>query len=534
MSKCVVDGTIPGISGNIEARDTGGVIRSDCLYLHVYEKIQKIGVTALLPEGTYQAEFTELDILQGRKRPEKDVDDQWVTLMKLLLSGENNSMKLTIVDGQKPIDQDAKSAINAGLMREGRYLTQKKFYNANGDIKEEENVIPASELSLDVKTTGKLPITIGSYQLQLMREEEMDANPEETNLLNWMDLMIKQGRKTKQDINRLQSELTQKTAALEYYKVELAQTTKEHQAIMEDVEQKFYHVLNAKKDKIRELQGEDYSEVDVILDLNEGYRVKNKFSLDQKIIPVTDIPSEIRPELERPRRTKRVKEAGGEKKRRRMKDEGEKEEKENDDDDNELGDDNYGDNSDEDNETELNEETENDEEGDDDDDDDENKEQVDNPTDEEDVVDNNENDDNHDNDDIDDGNDDNETDIATDGASENESNQKESERVHHYNDMQQLEKTDIPIIKQETSQIPEREFVPNNASSTPRAMSATTTSSPVVLIKQEGGSSMGSVLQEQGEHRSGYETEDDPETEIDNSTEVDNSTELESESDSNT
>ncbi|CAH2351304.1 hypothetical protein CLIB1423_03S03246 [[Candida] railenensis] len=289
----------------IEDENSHALIKNATIYIYSTFESDTLSITSLIPEGTFQLKLNSKDsIIKHRKVKDSFTDEQWLSTVKELFSGtyDNNDLELT-----------------------GKYLTSSDNY-VDGELVEdgdEENEDFERNrhkyLSIDIKTSNKkLTITVGTFQVPLMK---VIGGEDETNLLNWLDLLISGHRGNIRIIKDLTKENTKLLNERDYYKKEVIKSATEHLEIMNDIESKFYRVLNAKKDKIWELEqkmkGNDANFA--LVGLNEKYIEENKFNLNTDI-DIKEIPSKLRDELIKKRKVRKVadgKKGGGARKRKK-------------------------------------------------------------------------------------------------------------------------------------------------------------------------------------------------------------------------
>ena len=289
----------------IEDKSSHALIKNATMYIYSTFESDTLSITSLIPEGTFQLKLNSKDlIIKHRKVKDSFTDEQWLNIVKELFSGtyDNNDLELT-----------------------GKYLTSSDNYvdgDLVEDVDEENEDFERNEykyLSIDIKTSNKkLTITVGTFRVPLM---EVTGGEDETNLLNWLDLLISDYRKNVREIKDLKNENTKLLNERDYYKKEVIKSATEHIEIMNDIESKFYKVLNAKKDKIWELEKEmkENDSAFALDGLNEKYIEENKFNLNTDI-DLKEIPSKLREELIKKRKVRKAgdgKKAAGARKRKK-------------------------------------------------------------------------------------------------------------------------------------------------------------------------------------------------------------------------
>ena len=185
-------------------------------------------------------------------------------------------------------------------------------------------------ITISIKTGAKIPITVGSIKLGPVDFEEDESLKNEGNLFNWLEIlqiqnisMAKEIRDLKVSLETLKYENSQISTAYDVNK-------QEHKLIVSDLEQKFYQLLNSKKDKIWTLMKEGIPKGH-LQGLNQKY---TETEAKLTVINKSEIPNELDAKYRSPKKKRNevskrkvVKKAGDRKRRRKpISDEDEEEE----------------------------------------------------------------------------------------------------------------------------------------------------------------------------------------------------------------
>lgn len=280
----MLSGKIISASLGLEDRTTHESIKESKVYLYSSVDDAILTITALMTEGTYQTKLDRQQQVATRKAKDMFDDDQW--LMKIV--------NIFVAPQSERHDDN--------LVVMGKLLTSSTNY-VNGKLVDEDSPSGGSlEMILSIKTSHqKLPITVGTFLLRLLRDEEME-NAQDTDLLCWLDLLISHDMANSVAIRDLQQQNAKLIRERDYYRKEVVRSAAEHAAIIKDIESHFYRVLNAKKDRIWELEqetalGGNGGAAAGIDGLNEVYLSKNKFTLQRDVLDLSAVPSELRDEL---------------------------------------------------------------------------------------------------------------------------------------------------------------------------------------------------------------------------------------------
>lgn len=300
----VLLGDIVSVPLEVEDAQSHKLIKESTLYVHSVVEDDILSMTTLITEGTFQVKLDRAHRLGVRKIKNEllDSDEKWDTILLDLLAGKN-------------------SGIADGLVIVGRYLTNSKNYDEDGEyieVDEDEDEDggcggEGGRLSIAIKTSNvRIPVTLGSVGIDRLSEEEM-VGKDETNFLNWLDLLIKNHRESNDRVRELREANKKLVQERDYYRKEVNLAASESNNILKDFEYKFYKVLNAKKDKIWELEGNAGG--DPLEGLNAKYVEENEFNLNNTELDLATIPGALRDELVD---KKRRKDAEKGKKRRRL------------------------------------------------------------------------------------------------------------------------------------------------------------------------------------------------------------------------
>ncbi|CAK7897212.1 hypothetical protein CAAN1_27S00804 [[Candida] anglica] len=329
-----LQGSITNAPLDINDRISRKLIKSATVYIYTSFRndSKNLLITGLIQEGTFQVELNENQRAEVRRKVGADqekgagivvsagpgavansyTDSEWEMILRDLFRG-------------KLVDVEIGS-----IYLSARYLSSEEFYSQGELIEEVEgDDMYRTSLYIDIKTGGKLPITLGTIELTKVKEEEMYEKPE-MSLLNWLDLLIEDNKSMNNERVEKKKELEKVVKERDYYKKEVIKSSEEHLEIMKDIERKFYHVLNSKKDRIWEVEKmiEEKKETNSIEGINEKFVEENHFNLNRKNIDLKDIPQEFRGEIKKKekgksigkrRRTDGNSDNGKEKKKRRGK-----------------------------------------------------------------------------------------------------------------------------------------------------------------------------------------------------------------------
>lgn len=158
-------------------------------------------------------------------------------------------------------------------------------YDSHGDLIGDELAAEEPQMELAIRTVGTLLVVYGKIALQLKSAE--DASKQELadmDLLQWISIQCKQLSEEQKKNRNMQEANERIRLEVECKEREIKETINDYTAILKDLENRYYQVLNSKRRKIFELEGIDQRELDP---LNETFKKKNEHNLDS--VTVDDI-----------------------------------------------------------------------------------------------------------------------------------------------------------------------------------------------------------------------------------------------------
>lgn len=286
ISSIALSGCIRSIPLLIEDKETKEVIKRSSLYLHCSKHpsshatdFAEISVTAMNQEGCYNTIITKENCSE-LKRKGNYTDDEWEEIVSHLF----------------PIEELAGPSKADNLTTSAKLISSKSYYDTKTKelIDDDELPLVSEIITVDIKTKSKLPVTVGSIDIRYVdAESDVDINKEilkEQNLFNWIDLLLFRNQVLGEELTTLRATNSSLTDENACYRSELELSTVQQKAIIDDIQDKFYQVLNAKKDKIWELENKG---LDHLEGLNQSFLAQNKFNLKNETIDKDKIPDKL-------------------------------------------------------------------------------------------------------------------------------------------------------------------------------------------------------------------------------------------------
>lgn len=237
-------------------------------------RITPIGNTVRLiaacQEGVFEKELTETSIRNGKDKTDLQ-ESEWLGLTSSLLGNA------------------ALSFVSHRAILWGKLISLEEYDPHTGSLLGDELAEEAPEFELSIRTEGVLPITYGLFLLKFVNVEEISPEDRaEYDMLTWVGF---QARKTKQLLEKLQetqNKLQEYERTLSVKEHEIEEMTSDYKLIIRDLEDRFFQVLNSKKRRIFELEGNGNCK-EALESLNLVYEERNALNLHH--IKVEDILS---------------------------------------------------------------------------------------------------------------------------------------------------------------------------------------------------------------------------------------------------
>lgn len=269
-----MEGTIRKIPLKVEVESTGRSFKSR-MFLYISQVKDGISIGAMHDEGTFQTTLTKSGIqkLRQKKQAQKYGEGVWEDVVRDLF-------------GDYQRTKEAKE-----LQITGRLLTANDYDIEKKELIEDD-VVEGSKVWINIETTSKLPITVATFQLRAIDpEEDVEGfDPRGFQVLNWLDALCEQNERLRRIVATLTAERELLTEERDFKTQELNDIADEQQRVIEDLQDKFYQLLNSKKARIWELEGRDPHELD---GLNQKYIEENKLNFNHMEVITGDIADEL-------------------------------------------------------------------------------------------------------------------------------------------------------------------------------------------------------------------------------------------------
>lgn len=169
-------------------------------------------------------------------------------------------------------------------------------YDTNGELKGDELAEEIPQFELSICSEGPLLVVYGFFKLEFQAMEEK-SHTKDYDLLEWVQLQTKMIENLRDSLKEAEERATEQEEIAKVKEDEIKDMTKDYRSILHDLQDRFFQVLQSKKQRIRELEGNDHSDLEL---LNFEYKERNRDNLNH--VNIEDIMLEgAHLELERKR-----------------------------------------------------------------------------------------------------------------------------------------------------------------------------------------------------------------------------------------
>lgn len=264
-----LEGRIITVPLDVYQRENDQFIKSSQLHIkiqnHEVDGKKSYSLLFACQEGMYSSDLSPTKV--KRCKSKKDIDEElWTEMFERLF--DDNVMAGDIeVEPHESVEIAAK-------------LESLESYDSNtGELTDGDLADDPPTLTIMIRSKGKLSVEYGSFQAQVREVDSQDNETKrELDILNWVLLQSNQITQLVKKIEASENELRKLREDNQAKDEEIKQTTDDYNTILRDLEDRFYQVLNAKRQKILELLGDGE---DDIKHLNETFEVKNRTNLNR-------------------------------------------------------------------------------------------------------------------------------------------------------------------------------------------------------------------------------------------------------------
>lgn len=260
------NGKFETIPLTVVQKETEEVIKETVILLRIRNILDSnlIHIIAACEEGVFDTQLSKLQIKRAKSKADLN-EDKWLSITKALLSDN------IFNDPQLPEGYE-------NVILVGKLVSLEQYDTETGDLLGDELADEVPKFELGVCSKGVLSVTYGTFVLPFRATDEVkSAERKDYDILQWVQLQTMQIKTLQKRLfeANMQSEEQKEIAKIK--EDEIRDMTKDYELIILDIEDRFFQVLNRKRRKIRELQGEDTSDLDL---LNITYKKRNATNLN--------------------------------------------------------------------------------------------------------------------------------------------------------------------------------------------------------------------------------------------------------------
>ncbi|GEQ72239.1 hypothetical protein JCM33374_g5926 [Metschnikowia sp. JCM 33374] len=267
------NGKVISISLDVFSRSTERKVKTASAQVKVVweNEGQVLYLLAACEEGMFEGRFTSSKIKKAKVKQDLRNDD-WEDIMSYLFNSNLMEEKCA------PAGFD-------NVTLKGRLTSSEEYDAATGELIGDDLSSLPPDFELSVRTDDLLAVEYGSMMLRYKDvEESPDSDRASMNLLNWISeitqqMQVLQGEffERKRRLEEAEAIIIEKNRAIE-------EMESDYKTILHDIEDRFFQVLQSKKRKIAQLEGDSPERFDM---LNENYKDRQKSNL--RILKLEDI-----------------------------------------------------------------------------------------------------------------------------------------------------------------------------------------------------------------------------------------------------
>ncbi|OBA24220.1 hypothetical protein METBIDRAFT_20192, partial [Metschnikowia bicuspidata var. bicuspidata NRRL YB-4993] len=266
-------GKVVSISLDVVSRETGRRVKTALAQL----KISRLDGAAMLhllaacEEGMFEAQLSPTKL--KRAKTKKDLSNEEWEILSLFMFDANLVAETSAPDGFE------------NVIFAGRLTSLEEYDPDTGELIGEELSETPPEFELFVRTGDRLPVEYGAMFLQHVDMDEVaHTDREKMDLLTWILEQSVQNLELQAELSKTRRRLEEIEAVLVQKERTIEEMESDYKTILRDMEDRFFQVLQSKKRKIAELEGDKVEDFGT---LNQSYKERQKSNL--KILHLEDI-----------------------------------------------------------------------------------------------------------------------------------------------------------------------------------------------------------------------------------------------------
>lgn len=246
-------GHITAVPLSVQDKDTKRLIKVSTLFVHTIgdeststtQRFGKIYVTAVHQEGRFHSVITKENCLCLMKRGDFSAEEWEAKIAALFPS--------TVSLGQN-------KSTARDLQLAAKLFSLEEYYDSQTkELVDTEDMSSLSDyITIDIKTKDQLPVTLGSLDLYYADESDKLGSNEllqkELDLFLWLGILSQERDTAITRLAEAEEEIESLSKQNSLYKTEVEESSRSHRELVVDLQDKFFQLLNAKKDKIWDLE----------------------------------------------------------------------------------------------------------------------------------------------------------------------------------------------------------------------------------------------------------------------------------------
>lgn len=255
---------IISIPSSVTNRKTNEVVKDAVVQLKIHRLDEKaeLQIVVACEEGIFLQAFSQEALKNCKTKP--DLDQQiWMLILDTLL--QVNLFAQTSLPTKY-----------STVTLQGKLYSLENYDPETGQLNGDDLCEEPPEFELYVKTEGRLPVTLG--MMVIPNKDPENCTNDETDMLLWLLIASHQIELLRQSLLVCNKELQMHKDIANIKEQEIKEVTSDYQMILTDLQDRFFQVLNEKKKKILQLEGNPFTGLDI---LNSRYKERSKLNLNR-------------------------------------------------------------------------------------------------------------------------------------------------------------------------------------------------------------------------------------------------------------
>lgn len=245
-------------------RQTSQTVKSASAQLKIRlpTEIDSLELVVACEEGLFLGVYDKPSLVKFKTK-ENLKDETWLLILKSLLD-------------TNLFERRALPADYSNLVLHGKLYSLENYDIQNGRLIDNDLSEEVPEFELLIKTEGMLSVTFGVIPIQSTDPEICSDN--DSDMLSWILIATSQIESLRRSLYKFKNEFEVYKEVAEVKEREVLELTTDYQMILRDLQDRFFQVLNEKKVRIQQLEGESVSNLEL---LNNDYVKRSKLNLNR-------------------------------------------------------------------------------------------------------------------------------------------------------------------------------------------------------------------------------------------------------------